>query len=64
MKSLAALPLVALSTAAFAHPSHVAEQAGHSHWIALAAAMAAVAIAVIGIARGFSRRRRSRPAND
>jgi len=56
MKSLAALLFIAFSTPAFAHPGHLAEQAGHSHWIALAATVAAVAVTAIGIARGLSRR--------
>ena len=56
MKFLAAL--IALSTPAFAHPGHLAAQAGHSHWIALAATAAAIFVTVVGIARGVARRRR------
>ena len=55
MKFLAAL--IALSTPALAHPGHLAEQAGHSHWIALAATAAAFFVVAVGIARGLSRRR-------
>jgi hypothetical protein len=57
MKSLAALPLLAIPTVALAHPGHLATEAGHSHWVALAATLAAAAIVVIGIARALSRRR-------
>jgi hypothetical protein len=56
-----ALLFIALSTPALAHPGHLAGQEGHSHWVALAATGAALALAVIGIARGLSRRRRLKP---
>lgn len=42
----ALLPLPAL-----AHPGHVEEQAGHSHWLALAAIGVAAGIAVWQVAR-------------
>lgn len=45
--------LIAQATAAQAHLGHVAEVAGHSHWIGLAAVAGAAAIAgVIGILSG------------
>ena len=52
----ALLPLLLASTA-FAHPGHVATDAGHSHWLALAALAAAVGVAGIGLARRFPGRR-------
>jgi hypothetical protein len=55
----ALLPLLLASTA-FAHPGHVAGEAGHSHWLALAALAAAVGVAGLGIARRIVARRRAR----
>ena len=52
----ALLPLLLASTA-FAHPGHVAPDAGHSHWLALAALGAAVGVAGIGLARRLHSRR-------
>ena len=57
MIRLAALPFVTVAAPAFAHPVHVAESAGHSHWLALAALAGALGVAVFGIARAFVRRR-------
>jgi hypothetical protein len=56
MIRLAALPFIAVAVPAFAHPVHVAESAGHSHWLALAALAGALAAAAFGIARAFIRR--------
>jgi hypothetical protein len=56
MVRLAALPFVAVSVPAFAHPVHVAESAGHSHWLALAALAGALGVAAFEIARAFLRR--------
>jgi hypothetical protein len=58
MKPFAALPLLALSAPALAHSGHLAEQAGHSHYLGLAALGAACVVAVVAIARGVARRRR------
>ena len=55
----ALLPFLLASTA-FAHPGHVAFDAGHSHWLALAAGAAAVGVAGIGLARRTLLRRRAR----
>lgn len=41
-----ALILIALPGAALAHPGHIAETAGHDHWIAGAAIGLAIAVAV------------------
>jgi hypothetical protein len=49
--------LIALSTPALAHPGHLSEHAGHSHWVALAATLATAVVAAIGVARILSRRR-------
>jgi hypothetical protein len=57
MIRLAAVPFVALAVPAFAHPVHVAESAGHSHWLALAALAGALGVAAFGIARALLRRR-------
>ena len=56
MVRLAALPFVAVAVPAFGHPVHVAESAGHSHWLALAALAGALGVAAFGIARAFLRR--------
>ena len=40
-----ALTAIAMPGGAFAHAGHVAEAAGHAHWIALGAALVAGAIA-------------------
>lgn len=53
MRRFAVLPLLALAAPALAHPDHIAESAGHSHWLALAAVAAAVGIAAFGLARAF-----------
>lgn len=44
-------PVLALfaATSALAHPGHVAEQAGHAHWLAYGAAGLAILIAVGGL---------------
>ncbi len=61
MQRFAALPLLALAAPALAHPSHVAESAGHSHWLALAALAAAIGVAAFGIGRALLRRPQRRP---
>jgi hypothetical protein len=48
--SFAAFPLLAAAPA-LAHPDHVAEQAGHTHWIAIAAIALAVVIVAAGVWR-------------
>ncbi len=58
----AALPFAALATPALAHTGHLAEEAGHSHWLALAALAAAIAIGAIGIVSRAARRRRAAPS--
>ncbi len=50
---LAALPIAAaVSGPAAAHPGHLADLAGHDHWIGLAAVGAAVGVAVWAGLRG------------
>ena len=61
MQRLVFLPALVFAAPAFAHPGHVAGEAGHSHWLALAALAAAVAIAAVGITRVALRRRRAVP---
>ncbi|MBW8635991.1 hypothetical protein K1W69_02245 [Hoeflea sp. WL0058] len=46
-RTLAATILIASPVPAFAHMGHLGEVAGHSHWIGLAAALGAAAIAAI-----------------
>jgi hypothetical protein len=58
MHRLPALPLFVLAAPALAHPGHLAAEAGHNHYVALAATVLAVAIAAVGIARAAIRRRR------
>ena len=59
MHRLAALPLLLVAAPASADPGHLAEQAGHSHWIALAALGGALVVAVAAIARLKIRRRKA-----
>ncbi len=46
-RTLAATFLLASPVPAFAHMGHLGEVAGHSHWIGLAAALGAAAIAAL-----------------
>lgn len=55
---LAALPAFLIAAPASADPGHLAEQAGHSHWLALAALGGALVVVVV-IAGGRIRRRKA-----
>jgi hypothetical protein len=57
MQRLAALPLAVLAAPAFAHPGHVAEAAGHSHFLAVGAFAAALGIVAYAVARSIWRRK-------
>jgi hydrogenase/urease accessory protein HupE len=57
MQRLAALPVLLLAAPAFAHPGHVAEAAGHSHFLALGAFAAALGIVAYAVARSIRRRK-------
>jgi len=46
MKTLMSVILAVLAAPAFAHPTHIIEAAGHSHWLGLAAIAAAAAAAL------------------
>jgi len=46
MKTLISVILALLAAPALAHPTHIIEVAGHSHWIGLAAIAAAAAAAL------------------
>ena len=59
MQRLVVLPFVVLASPAFAHPGHVAEAAGHSHLLGLAAIGAALAIVAFAGARSVFRRRKA-----
>ena len=58
LATLSAATLTGLAVPALAHPGHVAEQAGHSHWLALVAGGVAVAIVAGGLVWRSLRRRR------
>lgn len=60
MQKLIALPALFAAVPALAHTGHLAEEAGHSHWLALAALAAAVALAAVGVGRAAIRRRDAR----
>ena len=56
---------VVAAVPAFAHPVHIAEDAGHTHWLAVAALGGAVMIAIFGYARGsLAKRRRDAASAD
>ena len=57
MQRLAALPVLLLAAPAFAHPGHVADAGGHSHFLALGAFAAALGIVAYAIARSIRRRK-------
>lgn len=46
-----------LTGAAWAHPGHIDEVAGHSHWLAYGAAAVAVTLAAGGLVWAVRRRR-------
>ena len=52
MRRLLSVLLIFASTAVSAHPGHVADLAGHNHWVAGAAIGAAVIIGVWGALKG------------
>jgi EamA domain-containing membrane protein RarD len=52
MKSLIAIVAVLTAAPALAHTGHVVEAAGHNHWIAVAAAGLAAAVALWAVAKG------------
>jgi hypothetical protein len=57
------LTLMATAAPAAAHPGHVAETAGHAHWLALGAiGLAALIAAGISLGGRFAQRRRDRTA--
>ncbi len=58
LATLSAAALTGLAAPALAHPGHVAEHAGHTHWLALIAAGIAVAIVAGGFVWRSLRRRR------
>lgn len=68
MKSLSIPVLVLSATSAAADPGHLAEVAGHSHWIAVAAlgaaAAVAIAIAIAGRKRGSEEAEQSDEAGE
>ena len=55
--SLLFVPML-LATSAAADPGHLAEARGHTHLLALAAFVAALAIGLAGLIRHLARRRR------
>jgi len=63
MKRFAVLPVLVLAGPALAHSGHLAEEAGHSHYLALGALAAGLAIVVGGLVRSL-RRRRAAPVRE
>ena len=64
MSRFAAFSLALIATPALAHPGHIAEQAGHAHWVAIGATLTAAAIIVMALVRAVAARRRRRTAHD
>jgi membrane protein YdbS with pleckstrin-like domain len=58
-----AVPFVLAAAPALAHPGHIAGQAGHSHYVALAAVVLAVIVAGVRITDAVIRWRRRRIAH-
>lgn len=58
---LTLFPLI-FGTMAAAHPGHVAEVAGHTHWFAIGALVAA-AVVVLTVLASFVRRHRAKVPN-
>ncbi len=52
MRFFLTLSLVAFGQTAVAHPGHLADVAGHDHWVAGAAIGAAILIGLIGALKG------------
>lgn len=52
MRILLSLNLILLANAAYAHPGHWAELAGHDHWVAGAAIGLAIALGLRGALKG------------
>jgi hypothetical protein len=59
MRFAAPLLLVLLASPALAHPGHLAESGGHSHFLALMAIAAAIVIAGAGLLRLLAHRGRA-----
>jgi hypothetical protein len=57
LKKLAVLPALLVPQSVLAHPSHMAEVAGHSHYLALGAIGAAAVIGALAVLRVVVRRR-------
>jgi hypothetical protein len=58
MTRLLSLPFITLAGPALAHPGHIATEAGHNHWVAVAATAMALGIVGGGVVRAIVRRRR------
>jgi hypothetical protein len=52
VKPVLSLPAVLIAGPAAAHPGHIADLAGHNHWLAGAAIGAAIAAAIWGHLKG------------
>ncbi len=59
LQQLATLPAFLLAAPALAHPGHMTEAAGHSHWLGLAALGGALFVAILAFAGYRIRRRRA-----
>lgn len=60
MKAAIATLAIPLATPALAHPGHVADQGGHSHWYVLGALGLALLIAGAALWRGRRAKRAAR----
>ena len=61
MKAAVATLAVLLATPALAHPGHVADQGGHSHWYVLGALSRALTIAGVVLWREHRAGRSAKP---
>jgi hypothetical protein len=62
MRLAPALLAALAASPALAHPGHLAETAGHTHWLALGAAGAALCVTAAALGRRVARRRRDAAA--
>ncbi len=65
MKLYLSIPVALIAAGpAAAHPGHLAEVAGHGHWLGLAALGAAIAIAAAAVLKSRSDKAKSKDAAD
>jgi hypothetical protein len=59
MRFASPLLFMLLAAPALAHPGHLAESGGHTHWLALMAVATALVIGGVGLVRLLARRGRA-----